>query len=1828
VETPAQPYFESTNLTYVPLIGTEPSDAGQIQIYGENFDAITNLTGKFIANDSIISNVDIPFTLDNTYTASLSMPDLTNTVSDDTTFTIYAETAAGNSILFGTWTYVPLSFTMSSQLVGIGQTVNFTITGFSFEEFVSVYQPNGDVIKQFSNTGSDLTYTGVITIPAGTTHGQTFRAQGLKGQQVFSSPIALSANVIVSSVTQEGGDGSGTASLPIEGGIVIVHGGNLSTVYEIEISGNNCPKITDGTLTSCSFKYNQDDSTISFFTPSFDISGNISFNLKSHSGASGLGNLKIEAPDPDPTVTQMTINPSDLTLTVGHTATLNVIALPSNAADQTFTDWQTSDDSIADVHWDYTLSNHSATVTGLQPGIVSIYAVSLEGTLTAEATVTVVPAYASTPIITSINPTYLPAIGGGTVTITGQFLDSVTDLTISGIPVSITAATGETMAFTAPALGQGDYTLVLTNSDGTTTVPNALHYVNPSLVVSDYSFVAGATVTVHGAGYYPGESVIVSFRTQESATITTNTVIADANGTFTGLFIIPENFPTGEKFYATGETSGVIAESQVILKLVPVTNITAEPQPIILTVGDTQDLTVSVFPYNATDSTYYFVNHNQDLVAIYDNTLSALSAGVARISVHSNSDPSISTDITATIVPAYIPVTSIQLSNTSTVVDPSQTFDITYTVLPLDATDQTVAFVSDDTSVATVNSAGRVTAQNSGTTTITVSSLADPSITGEFVVTVNDPFVPITSISVYPQDLTLTVGDQTDLTVSVFPYNATDNTYYFTNSNNSVLANYDNTISALAPGVSTITVYLNSDPSISADTTISVVPVPPVQIPVTGIAINLSMTTLDVSNTLDLTQTVYPADATNTSVVWSSSNSSIASVSNEGKVTARYFGTATITATTVDGGYTATSIISVPVPKIPVRQITVSQISNTLTVGQNHQFVANILPVNATNKDVTWSSSNSSVADVTNSGLVNALSVGTVTIYVTAEDTGQTATALVSIATGVVHVTGISVSPGTTTLMPNVWQQLSINVLPQNAVNKGYSLSVLNNKAGVGLGTTGAAPSLTYHIRGTATGTATLKVTTTDGGFIGYSYITISNTTPVIPDGSVTYGKDTFNFINSTTDFIGAGQSNNYEISDRVKTRMFKNLTPVEKTLLSLGFAQTWGGSCFGMSTVFDLVKSGQLSLSKLKTDWTGSFPAPTNLTSLTAPKSNSNVRDVVNFYQMLQMTNRTGSARSKFATGSANPLALQKIVSDLQTSNYPVEIGLRSNGGGHAVIGYDITTSNNGWKIKIWNPNKSTIYPEEFIWISNNYTNFEVNVPGYTATDGGYPYWSITVESNDLNHIDYFTGDIITGFNLLADAPAGDKMLSLETNYKDFTINASNGKSAFISDGEKVSGDLSISSGIPLNEIGEETKLNFLIPENNSVTYSISPIVDNTFTEKSSLSNSDSNDGFFSSADTEGKCGVAFGTNGKVSTNCPTSLSQTLEMTLNNTTNDFYNTKAIGSDDAIAIEPNLADVSAIKTTHNNVSVSLNNDFSEVSFTNVDATGDGIETVQGANNIDLIKDSSVLVSKPYEHSIVFDSNGGGQVNTLASVAQGSVATKPTNPTKAGYIFEGWFTDQTLSSAYDWSTAVFNDITLYAKWSNQTIKTNLSIVGNKYSGATLTAKSLTYVTGDFKPGTISWYIGSKKIATGTKYKVAAGDAGKTLTIKQAGTRTAAGKVYTASTKTVKVVITKLGSYKHSVTKIKVAKKAMTVSWKKLSSTTIKNLGGVTKIQILYSKDGKNWSIKEVGIGKSSLKIKKLTKKKKYQVKLRLFRSIGNAKYYSAYGNVKKSGKIKA
>ena len=276
---------------------------------------------------------------------------------------------------------------------------------------------------------------------------------------------------------------------------------------------------------------------------------------------------------------------------------------------------------------------------------------------------------------------------------------------------------------------------------------------------------------------------------------------------------------------------------------------------------------------------------------------------------------------------------------------------------------------------------------------------------------------------------------------------------------------------------------------------------------VTGVTISASAATVNKGSTYTLTANVLPSNADDKVVSWSTSDSNVATVSN-GVVTGVGCGDATITVTTHDKGYTATCNMSV---ENHVASVDLNTYIVTIISGNTYQLEATVLPIDACDKSVTWTSNNTNVATVDSNGLVSGITTGSATVTVTTVDGGLTKNCSVTVNEGQ-HATGVTLSDAAITVNKDETYALTATVMPNDAIDKSVTWTTSD--------ATIATVDSNGVVSGVASGSATITVTTVDGGYTAQCSVSVTN----IHD----YSKDYFtieSLANNNTIKIGKAKS-------------------------------------------------------------------------------------------------------------------------------------------------------------------------------------------------------------------------------------------------------------------------------------------------------------------------------------------------------------------------------------------------------------------------------------------------------------------------------------------------------------------------------------------------------------------------------------------------------------------------------------------------------------------------------------------------------------------------------
>lgn len=433
----------------------------------------------------------------------------------------------------------------------------------------------------------------------------------------------------------------------------------------------------------------------------------------------------------------------------------------------------------------------------------------------------------------------------------------------------------------------------------------------------------------------------------------------------------------------TGVETEVTSTSKVtITGRIPLSGLTVEPNTVTVNKGNTKTLTATKNPTDTTDTTPITWKSSNEAVATVDSNgkVTAVGVGTATITATCKNYSDTST------VTVDNPLKGLKLDKTAETVARGGVVQLTATKNPTDTTDTNpITWKSSNEAVATVDSNGKVTAVGIGNAAITAT--CGTHTTEPFNITVNAPLVGIT---MNKKEAGIDKAETVQLSVTKNPVDTTDSENVVWTSSNSDIASVDNNglVTGKALGKTTITAKIETSHGTYTATCEVTVNVHIESITIVNAGIDASRNLeLYKNQTADLTVDFNPDEfAESKTIIWESSDKTVAKVEN-GKVTAVAPGTATITATTVNG---KTDSIKVTVPVVKAATLTINKNNTSIEKGNSEQLTTEILPENTTDDTtVTWESSDENVVTVVD-GLVTAVGVGNATV--TAKAAGLDAT--------------------------------------------------------------------------------------------------------------------------------------------------------------------------------------------------------------------------------------------------------------------------------------------------------------------------------------------------------------------------------------------------------------------------------------------------------------------------------------------------------------------------------------------------------------------------------------------------------------------------------------------------------------------------------------------------------------------------------------------------------------------------------------------------------------------------------------------------------------------
>ena len=353
--------------------------------------------------------------------------------------------------------------------------------------------------------------------------------------------------------------------------------------------------------------------------------------------------------------------------------------------------------------------------------------------------------------------------------------------------------------------------------------------------------------------------------------------------------------------------------------------------------------------------------------------------------------------------PQVVAVTGVSLNKSAVALELGDSDILTAMVTPANATNKAVEWSIADASIATIMD-GVVKAVAIGETTVTVTTV-DGGFTASATITVAEGIIKVTGVTLDKPSLELEIGESVTVEATVTPENATNKAVEWSIADTAVATVSNGVVTGVAEGETELTVT-TADGGHTATIPVKVVTE---KVAVTGIEwINAPVKGYQIESG-SVTQTfvlqISPNNATDVGVTFTSSDTNVMTINNvtynENLIHVDFYavggGEATITATTNDGGFTATTETMTVIQAVLVESIEFSKESYAMNVGDVLALMPTVLPENADNKKLEWSTSDTSIISVDEQGMVEALAIGNATVTALATD-GSGVSATVAIA--------------------------------------------------------------------------------------------------------------------------------------------------------------------------------------------------------------------------------------------------------------------------------------------------------------------------------------------------------------------------------------------------------------------------------------------------------------------------------------------------------------------------------------------------------------------------------------------------------------------------------------------------------------------------------------------------------------------------------------------------------------------------------------------------------------------------------------------------------------
>jgi uncharacterized protein YjdB/lysophospholipase L1-like esterase len=655
------------------------------------------------------------------------------------------------------------------------------------------------------------------------------------------------------------------------------------------------------------------------------------------------------------------LNTAEMNLQIGKTQKLTATVIPEYARNKNVS-WATSNSSVATV-------DQNGNVRGVGPGTCEIVVETEEGARRAHCIVHVT----------------VPVTG---VTLTPQTASVYTTKTLKlSATVSPANATNKQLVWTSdkPTVASVSSAGVVTgvgSGSAIITVKTVDGGYHASCVISVFKKVevTGISISATSRSLYVGNTFQLKANVEPTtATFPQITWKSDNPAVATvDQFGLVRAVGVGTTYIsAASDDNPFIVKKCKITSGIQATGVTLNATSVELYETATKMLVPTITPANATNKKVIWSSSDPSVASVnVDGVVTAVSQGTAVITC-TTQDSSRTAKCTVKVLKT-IKSKSVSLDSKSLTLNDGTSATLTASIKPDNVSITSLNWRSTNKKVATVNENGVIKAVGPGTCKI-VATTKDTGKKAVCKVTVVE--TPVKRVKLSRSTLTLAMNKTYKLKATTVPSYATNQKMTWTTSNKKIVrVSKTGKIRAVAPGTATVTV-ISQDGGRKATCTVTVKR-PKIQ------SLATEQTTMEMG--LGTKQAIVliptPAGASTTKVKYVSSNKSVAKVSSSGVVSAVGEGTAIITITPNDGGGGRGTMVVVKVERKDVVGIKLDRNLMTMNVGNTTKLKATILPEDATNQSVTWTSSNTNVCTVDKNGNVKAVGTGTCRITCTSND--------------------------------------------------------------------------------------------------------------------------------------------------------------------------------------------------------------------------------------------------------------------------------------------------------------------------------------------------------------------------------------------------------------------------------------------------------------------------------------------------------------------------------------------------------------------------------------------------------------------------------------------------------------------------------------------------------------------------------------------------------------------------------------------------------------------------------------------------------------------------